>query len=294
MKNVIQMTEKLINVECFDCGADTPRVILPESRSGRVVRCMRCGAIYVSPRKAGQFLTDARMGDPPPEVPPDEKKWAKINAAHRFNLLHRWNFVHDPGTLLDVGCWTGFFLKTAEKRGWKVKGLEPVDAAAQWGRINLGLDILTAVFEKAELPNGNFDMVSLMHALEHLSDPNTALARVNRLLKPGGIIALETPNADCLAARILGRRWRQFISRHVAFFTPVTIARLLKRHGFENVRVRRIGRTVPVRLIADRIKRYYSRPLGNVLDRVFRITGLSNAGIRIDPGDIMFAAARKK
>jgi 2-polyprenyl-3-methyl-5-hydroxy-6-metoxy-1,4-benzoquinol methylase len=234
------------------------------------------------------------MGDPPPEVEPDENKWAEINAAHRFNLIHRWNFVQKPGKLLDVGCWTGFFMKALEKRGWKTAGVEPVDAAAQWGRQNLKLDIRSAVFEKADFQAESFDMITLMHTLEHLPDPDAALERANKLLRPGGVIALETPNADCLAARILGRRWRQFISRHVAFFTPVTIARLLKRHGFENVRVRRIGRTVPVRLVADRIKRYYSRPLGNVLDQVFRITGLSNAGIRIDPGDIMFAAARKK
>jgi len=283
-----------IMVSCFLCGADDAKEIFRKSRSGRVVKCRDCGAMYVNPRRSGQVMSAVREGDAPPKVQPDEAKWADANAAIRFALLGRWDLLPEPARLLDVGCWTGFFMRAAKRRGWKPTGIEPVAAAAEWGRENLNLDIRTAIFEDADLPRESFELIAFMHALEHLHDPDAAIRRAHELLKPGGVVAIECPNADSFMARIFGGRWRQFIGDHVSFFTPATIARLLNKNGFSKIRVKSIGRAFPLRLVADRIERHYSRSIGGIVEFAIKCVGASNIGITLNPGDIMFAAAVKR
>ena len=51
------------------------------------------------------------------------------------------------------------------------------------------------------------DVVVLWHVLEHLLDPPTSLREVHRVLKPGGLLFIATPNPESLTARLIGQRW---------------------------------------------------------------------------------------
>jgi hypothetical protein len=69
--------------------------------------------------------------------------------------------------------------------------------------------------------------------LDHLTRANAALDRVAELLRPGGLIALELPDAGSRVARLLGPRWWSVIPTHVHYFTRDSAATMLARHGFE-------------------------------------------------------------
>lgn len=125
--------------------------------------------------------------------------------APRLRWLHR-HAPLTPGTrLLDVGCGTGGFLDLARRRhGVDCAGVEldPVLAARAADR---GLRVATADF--TEHPEETFDVVTMFQVLEHLPDPEAALARAFGLLRPGGALCVEVPVADCLARRLFGRYW---------------------------------------------------------------------------------------
>src|SRR5690349_22293158 len=106
------------------------------------------------------------------------------------------------GRLLDVGCSAGFFLKVARDRGFDVHGLEiPADTAAL-ARERYDVDVQVGTLDDAHFEPGSFDVVTMWDVIEHVRDPVGAMSTVARLLKPGGIAALMTPNVEGLFPRL--------------------------------------------------------------------------------------------
>jgi SAM-dependent methyltransferase len=95
---------------------------------------------------------------------------------------------------LDVGTGIGEFLRHAGKF-FDVVGTEISDEAIRLARNRFGIAILKGTLaEPLKLEPGSFDAVSLIHVLEHVSDPVDTIARCRRLLRPGGWLFVAVPN----------------------------------------------------------------------------------------------------
>jgi SAM-dependent methyltransferase len=140
------------------------------------------------------------------------------------------------GRLLDVGCSAGLFMEIAEASGWEVHGVEPSRWLAERARRRFGARVTEAILEEADLPPASFAAVCLWDVLEHVGDADAFLARAIGLLAPGGVLALNVPNARSLIARLLGRRWPLLLPEHLTYFSPRSLRLLLARHGLQDVR----------------------------------------------------------
>lgn len=79
-----------------------------------------------------------------------------------------------------------------------------------------------------------FDVITLNHVIEHVSDPIELLRSCYRLLKLGGQLWLQTPNIDSLGSRRYGRHWRGLEPpRHLVLFDPVSLRSALHQAGFQ-------------------------------------------------------------
>jgi SAM-dependent methyltransferase len=134
---------------------------------------------------------------------------------------------------LDVGCATGALLAALRDRGWEATGVEICAPAAAYGRERYGLDIRACDLASAGFPDASFELVHASHLIEHLNDPAAFLGEAARLLAPGGLLALTTPNVDGFQARLLGARWRSAIYDHLYLFSARTLTELLASRGFE-------------------------------------------------------------
>ena len=150
------------------------------------------------------------------------------------------------GKLLEIGCFAGLFLDRIRADGWQVVGLEPYRRAAQYARATFGLEIIEGVLPNAALPTARFDAVMMLHVIEHLPDPAEGLRELRRVLRPGGVLVVETPRFNSLSFKLLGRRERsiQNCPGHIFFFTEQTLRQMLDHHGFKVFRVERVGRTL--------------------------------------------------
>ncbi len=135
--------------------------------------------------------------------------------------------------MLDVGAGKGHFLAAARAAGWDADGLEYSATSATAARNLYGVEVRVADFMALPPWPAHYDVLSMIHVLEHLPDPGRALDVARTLLTPGGRILISVPNAASLQARSFGRHWLHLdLPRHLFHFTPQSLAILLRRAGF--------------------------------------------------------------
>ncbi|GAB4339725.1 MAG: hypothetical protein Kow0099_15080 [Candidatus Abyssubacteria bacterium] len=143
------------------------------------------------------------------------------------------------GSVLDVGCATGFFLEAALERGWAAYGVEPNPYAYEQARREFGDRVFLGTIETGSINGLSFDVIFMFDVLEHVRDPLGTLVRAGALLRNGGLVAIATPDIASMSARLLGRRWPHLKSEHQFYFSSHSLSRLLARAGFRTLLVRR-------------------------------------------------------
>lgn len=160
--------------------------------------------------------------------------------AHQLHELER--FAPQRGRLLDFGCAVGLFVKVAVDAGWDAIGLERSDWAADYGRRQYGLTILSGSEAECAGFSQRFDMVTMWDVLEHVEEPRRVIEQAAGWLRPGGILALNTVDSASLGARLAGRHWRHLAPpHHLQYFTRRSLQRLLRGAGFHLLNVRSRG-----------------------------------------------------
>ena len=139
-----------------------------------------------------------------------------------------------PGTILDLGCGSGWFLDSMRDRGWKTYGVEISEQAAVLGRESRGLKICSGTLQDAKFSPEFFDYVRANHSFEHISCPNETLDEIHRILKPGGKLLIGVPNINSLSARVFKQYWWHLCAPvHTFNYSRDTLCRMLVKHGFQ-------------------------------------------------------------
>ena len=164
-----------------------------------LVKCAACGHVQVA-----EFPAKARLDEAYSDVDEaaylEEEKGQRATADRALDQIERHVAA---GSIADLGCWLGFLLSQAEKRGWKGEGVEPSRFAANFARERLNLSVRTGTLESADLPRGGFDAVVMADVIEHLPDPGEALERTAGMLRAGGVVYLALPDAGSAVARLM-------------------------------------------------------------------------------------------
>lgn len=143
------------------------------------------------------------------------------------------------GEVVDVGCGPGWLLNAFRARGWKTRGTELSESAAEFARDVMGLSVESRELGDMEGVAGRFDAAVLWHVLEHHPDPGAQLRETARALKPGGVLLVGVPNFGCPGSRWSGDSWFALdVPRHLSHLPASRLRGMLKRAGFR-VRVER-------------------------------------------------------
>ncbi|MFU8795797.1 MAG: class I SAM-dependent methyltransferase [Dehalococcoidia bacterium] len=207
--------------------------MIPGDKHGRHVRCRNCRLIYVNPVEETSRINKAysRRKSTDASIMRRMRLRASRSQLDLIERRHQRNGL----LLLDVGCGEGFFLFNAARAGYSARGIELSDDAAEYARREFGLDVETKPFEELRLPENRFDVVTLWQVLEHVPHPLAILREAHRILKPGGLLALSTPDIGGAPARVLGRRWWNIRMVHINQFTTDTMTTLLRNAGFRDI-----------------------------------------------------------
>lgn len=206
----------------------------PWPAGGRLGVCVHCGTV--------QKFVDARWQAEIASIYSDYTIYFQAGGAEqavffadtappvtRSEWLVQQVIGHAPlppaGRLLDVGCGNGAFLRAFSQAmpGWTLAGTELSDATRA---IVEGIPGVAAFYTGPlqDIP-GQFDMISLVHVLEHISHPVQLLATVAGKLRPDGIVFIQVPDSERNPFDLL-------IADHVSHFTGTTLKALVEAGGY--------------------------------------------------------------
>lgn len=144
------------------------------------------------------------------------------------------------GSVLDVGCASGFFLESLGDK-WDRHGVELFHLAVERSRSRPGIAVRECELTSAAFAREAFDAVCSFDVVEHLADPMPLLQEARRVLKPDGWLLIGTGNCSSLAARMAGSRWTYLcIPEHLSFFDPHSLKKGLTKAGFSIFKFMRI------------------------------------------------------
>ena len=146
--------------------------------------------------------------------------------------------------VLEVGCATGSVLAVIREAGHQVVGIDLSRRFAEAARMLYGLDVRVGDVLEAEWAEGTFDMALLLGTVSNLGDVPGTLSTLRRLLKSGGTLVLNFPNAQSLVARLYGSRFWMFVPSANTFMTERGCRAALANAGF-TVRRSRTDRQKP-------------------------------------------------
>jgi SAM-dependent methyltransferase len=111
------------------------------------------------------------------------------------------------------------------EKGWTVAGVEVDPKAVEQARAQYGLEVFCGEVQEAHLPGAAYDAITLRHVIEHVPDPVALLKHCRKLLKPGGLLVVVTPNTESLGYKQFGPHWMGLdVPRHLMLFNPRSLA----------------------------------------------------------------------
>ena len=258
------------------------------SGNDRIVKCRRCGLIYVNPRIKREFVwqgySDAQDTKYATQT---EGRLATFQRAVR--MIEQ--YVPKRGKLLDVGCAAGFFLKVAKDAGWKVQGFEPNRALAKWGSKQYGVSISSLDFVTAKLPANSFDVVTFWDVLEHVTDPKAYIREASRVLKPGGFLFINYPDMGSIYSKIFKQKWWFVSPVHLFYFDRRTLQQYFEEDGLRFIEQNRHWQTLALGYLFTRFADY-SKSLSSLGRRVVTALGLANIPVRYWAGQAVAVAEK--
>lgn len=217
--------------KCPTCGS-AQSVRMFHKGGGTYVRCADCEMVFLNPVMTDQHLGDYYRfnHDLQSMVVADDTEFYHRIYLQGLSLLE--SCLGRQGAILDIGCSSGIFLDVARRQGWsRTMGLELNEREAEVARQKH--TIYTSTLESFSPPE-MLDALTLWDVFEHIKDGNTLLQAARGVLKPDGMLFIQTPSSAALAPRIMHEHCNMFDGiEHVNLYSPDTMQKIAGRNGYK-------------------------------------------------------------
>jgi 2-polyprenyl-3-methyl-5-hydroxy-6-metoxy-1,4-benzoquinol methylase len=161
--------------------------------------CDDCGLVYRSRHPNLDWLSNSWQKRLSAQA---KEKTVFINDDVEKNRFERYTQIGEIitanfglGTVLDIGCGTGFGSLALKQTGFEVTGLEPDETRADIAIDTHGINVTKSTIEDyVSNSSEKFDFIIMSHSLEHIMEPRLALEAVGTLLKNTGKLYVEVPD----------------------------------------------------------------------------------------------------
>lgn len=250
MTPVLEVTAAIEFPACALCGSEDRVIVYGNAHDllygtpgyFDIVRCRECGLVYLCPRPTPECLGDYYPEQYGPfsldsgvsPVRAALRLVAQLPYCIRFGRPTLTLRPFGRGRMLDVGCGGGAYLARMQALGWDVYGVDPSEVAVRHARNMVGTrQVYTGTIESLDAAVRDFDLITMLHCLEHVPSPSSTLREAHDRLAPGGLLRILVPDVSGFEAKVFGRYWTGLdVPRHLYDFSGETLLALLDRTGF--------------------------------------------------------------
>lgn len=213
-----------------------------DEKDGRtVISCVSCGFAHIMPLPTVEdqstlYEKEFYAVERPKYFSDTEEdiEWWMATYRNYYKILEE----HVSGRrILDVGSGPGYFLLAGKERGWDVLGVEPSPDAHTYST-EKGVPVLKDFFSYDVVKeHGTFDVIHAAMVLEHVPDPLGMLDDMKKLLRPGGLLVIFSPNDYNPFQKVLTELsfppYWIVPDHHVNYFNIPSLQRILERKGMQ-------------------------------------------------------------
>lgn len=221
-------------IQCKDCTVS--------QETFQIVSCKGCGFKFTNPRPSNDKIGDYYKSEEYISHSNTSKglisKLYKI--VRNYTLKGKLNLVSkhaQKGNLLDYGCGTGMFLSVAKSSTWNAYGIEPDSGAREFAIKENGLTVYPDLGTAHKFWEGTqFNVITLWHVLEHVTEINDTLTWFNTNLNQNGTLIIAVPNYKSYDAEYYKEHWAAYdVPRHLYHFEQKTMVELVQKAGFKHI-----------------------------------------------------------
>lgn len=236
-------------VPCHVCGRRETTPFL-EARGFAIVKCVGCGLLYVNPQPTDTELAELYATH-------DQGDQWRVHEQHFNRAVGRdIKRFRCSGSVLDVGCGSGNFLRVMRDEGFAVMGVERSESGWSYATGTHGLNVFHGAIEEfiRSRRESSFEVITLLNVLEHLKQPRKMLLSLAGISRPGGLLVVVVPDARLHALlakvrRLAGSKdpfWMEPAYQpivaidppfHLICFEPRTLRRLLEGCGYQILKI---------------------------------------------------------
>ncbi|MEO0072646.1 MAG: class I SAM-dependent methyltransferase [candidate division WOR-3 bacterium] len=292
----------LESISCCFCDNNDTKVLY-QIGDFKIVKCKNCGLVYTNPRLScadlNQLYNDHYFRSQNPLTLGYENY---LNDAENIikTFQKRWALIERHLTtngrrILDIGCAYGFLLNYLQKKGYETYGIELSKNAADYAIRNFKLKVFTKQLREIKFEDNYFDVITIWDVIEHFPNPKLELLEIKRILKPGGILSVITPDSGSFQARFWGGRWVEYLrpAEHLYFFSKKILIKKISELGFDVITIGTAGKFVSIRFVLDRLKAY-NKFLFTAIEKIGSYLKINEKIFYVDPKDKMFINFRKR
>lgn len=203
-----------------------------------IVSCATCSFKFTNPRPEDEKLGNYYKSED--YISHSNTSKGLVSKLYKFirnyTLKNKLNIISkfvSRGTLLDYGCGTGMFLNLCQEAGWNSFGIEPDEGARNLAS-EMSLKLFSDKKQIQHLTNHTFDVITLWHVLEHVTDLRETLSFFNETLSKNGVLIIALPNYTSFDANYYKEFWAAYdVPRHLYHFSFETIQKLLSQFEFK-------------------------------------------------------------
>lgn len=252
---------------------------LPDRRHYQWVRCKTCTLLRSDP------VLDVDLEKLYVESTFDYS--TEVNGLKKtyFNLVKKALSGREfKKSIFEVGGGNGFFLEAAKDGGFaNVAGVEPSVEAISAARADIKPHMIASMMKSGVLVNGSFEVGTMFHTLDHLTDPITVLQDCMSALESGGVFVVAIHNERSWSARLMGERSPIIDVEHTHLYTRKSGEALFRKIGFIDVRSGAYNNHYSLAYILHLIpisrsfrRRVLDSSLGSLLSKIKVIVPLGN------------------
>ncbi len=248
----------LETVACPLCKSEERIIYSYKFDPYKVASCKKCGLWYLSTRlteesmieqySSNQYFEGGEGGYSSYE---EQENTLRLTFRRFLKVLKKRYNV--GGSLLEIGCGYGYLLSEAGKY---FSNIEATDFSAK--ALSNASKFAHAVYQgsiDAVPANKKYDLIILAHVIEHIYSPLDFLSKVQSYLKPGGLMAVATPNKGSLWFPVMRERWPSFkVPEHITFYEKKTLSLLMEKTGLTDIEKVAYLHAFPLALTADKLK----------------------------------------